>query len=86
MTPTARTATTNTAEIEVPWEQHFTLTQLSKRWGFARGTLARWFADEPGILRMGSSRLRRGRRSAYVSMRIPESVAMRVYRRHLEAK
>jgi len=41
--------------------------------------------NEPGILRQGEGRLRRGRKRPYVSLRIPEGVAMRVYRRHTEA-
>jgi hypothetical protein len=86
MTPMPHIVTKGATEVDMPWERHYNLTQLSNRWGFARGTLARWFEDEPGILRLGGFRLRRGRKSAYISMRIPESVAMRVYRKHLEAR
>jgi hypothetical protein len=72
-------------EIDVPWERHYTLGELST-WGYSRTTLKRWFENEPGVLRQGESRLRRGRKRPYVSLRIPQSVALKVYQRHLEAR
>jgi hypothetical protein len=77
---------TTTSEVRPPWEKHYTVAELAKMWGFGRTTVRRWVENEPGVLRQGESRLRRGRKRHYVSLRIPESVAMRVYRRHLEAR
>jgi hypothetical protein len=76
--------TTKTPEQQV-WEKHYRISELVERWGYKRTTLQNWFRDEPGVLRHGESRLRRGRKRPYVSLRIPESVAVRVYQRHTEA-
>jgi hypothetical protein len=84
MTPTPQT-TKKPAEISEPWERHFSVAQLATMWAFGRTTIRRWFENEPGVLRQGESRLRRHRKRPYVSLRIPESVAVRVYRRHTEA-
>jgi hypothetical protein len=77
--------TAKTPEVEPPWERHFTVGQLSAYWGYGRTTIRRWFENEEGVLREGESRLRRHSKRPYVSLRIPESVAVRVYRRHTEA-
>jgi hypothetical protein len=66
-----------------PWpEKHYTIPQLSRAWGVSRPTLTDWFANEVDVIRFGEDKLRRGRRRTYVSVRIPEPVALRVYRRH----
>jgi hypothetical protein len=73
------------AEISPPsWEKHYTVYELAGMWNFGATTLRKWFEGEPGVLRAGNSRIRRDRKNPYVSLRIPESVAWRVYRRHLE--
>lgn len=58
-------------------ERHFRVRQLAELWGFSDQTIIRMFADEPGVLRLGSNR---GRRT-YTSLSIPESVALRVHER-----
>jgi hypothetical protein len=77
--------TTKTPEASPAWPKHYTVGELAKMWGFGRTTVRRWFEDEPGVLRLGEARIRRHRKKPYVSLRIPESVAWRVYNRHLEA-
>jgi hypothetical protein len=59
-------------------ERHFMLHELGEAWGLHEDTLRDWFADEPGVLKI-ERRLRKGKRG-YTSMRVPESVARRVYR------
>jgi hypothetical protein len=49
-------------------------------WGFDHTTIRRMFIDEPGVLKEGKQVRRDGKRP-YVSLRIPESVARRVYER-----
>lgn len=44
---------------------------------FPRSTITRWFRDETGVLKVGKES-KNGRRSR-VELRIPVSVAMRVY-------
>jgi hypothetical protein len=72
-----------TAEGERPdfLERHFTLTELEKAWHVSRKTLQTWFRNEQGIIRYGSDKLKKGRLRTHLSLRVPESVARRVYRR-----
>ena len=62
-------------------ERHYTLTELARQWQVSRRTLRPWFINEPGVIRYGTGKLTKARRRSYVSLRIPESVARRVYRR-----
>jgi hypothetical protein len=55
------------------FERHFSPKVLAEMWGYSADTINRWFRDEPGVLRSGD---RDG------DLRIPESVAQRVYREH----
>jgi hypothetical protein len=59
-------------------EQHFTPRELAQSWGLSDDTIRRWFEDEPGVLKGGVDG-RRGRRRK-MFLRIPASVAQRVYR------
>lgn len=61
-----------------PFEEHFTPKELGQRWKFDETTIRRIFQDEPGVFRYGRTH-RRGKRD-YITMRIPASVAERVYR------
>ena len=60
-------------------EKHFTPKELGKLWALSEDTVRNLFRDTPGVLRVAGPprRFKRG----YVSIRIPESVAMR---RHAE--
>jgi hypothetical protein len=62
-------------------EKHYTLTELGKAWHMSRRSLREWFVDEPGVLKFGADKLKKGRSKVFVSLRVPESVARRVYRR-----
>lgn len=61
-------------------ERHYTLSELAKAWHMSRSKLRCWFDDEPGVIRYGSEKLKKGRQRIHVSLRVPESVARRVYR------
>jgi AraC-like DNA-binding protein len=61
-------------------EPHYTLAELSKAWHVSRPTLQGWFRDEPGVIRYGQDKLKKGRQRTHLSLRVPESVARRVYR------
>lgn len=65
-------------KIEV-MERHYKPKELAEQWGFSENTIRAWFQDEPGVLKHGGHSP--GRRRAYVSLRIPESVAVRVHSR-----
>lgn len=61
-----------------PFERHFTAAELGALWKLDESTIRRMFQDEPGILKIGKSNRRDGKRD-YVTLRIPEAVARRVY-------
>ena len=63
------------------FEPHFTVAELSEQWSLSRDAVRRMFEDEPGVLKLGD-KSRPGRRR-YTTLRIPRSVAERVYRRHI---
>ena len=62
----------------VAFERHFTTRDLAELWKFDETTIRRIFQDQPGVLKVGRSSRRDGKRD-YVTLRIPESVALRVY-------
>ncbi len=59
-------------------ERHFTCQELADQWHLGYNTILAWFRDEAGVLKTGNASLLRRRRTK-VSIRIPESVAIRVY-------
>jgi hypothetical protein len=60
-------------------ERHFSVQTLAELWGLSTDAIRDLFDNEPGVLRMGDRKS--GRKRRYVTLRIPESVAARVYRR-----
>lgn len=61
------------------FERHFSVRELAALWGLSERTIRRMFASEPGVVALTRNETRSKR--AYKTMRIPESVAQRVYRR-----
>ncbi len=59
-------------------EKHFSPDDLAKAWGVSAQTIRNVFKDEPDVLRLGNPPTSK---RSYVSLRIPQSVAMRVHRR-----
>lgn len=64
-------------------EQHDTVADLARRWGWSAKTVRRVFEDEPGVLVLDRNETRHKR--GYRTFTIPKSVAERVHRR-LERK
>lgn len=60
-------------------EPHYTPEELGRAWGLAANTIRRMFETEPGVLRI--KRPERMHTRGYTTMRIPKSVADRVYAR-----
>jgi hypothetical protein len=60
-------------------EHHFTAKEVAEAWNLSQDTIYRLFINEPGVVVLASERkkYRRIRRT----LRIPESVKNRVYRR-----
>ena len=63
-------------------QHHYTAAEIAELWNLSPDAVRRIFEDEPGVLVLGRSSTGRGRR-AYTTLRIPESVVERVYRRQL---
>lgn len=61
-------------------EPHYTIPQLAKQWQVGQKILRSYFRNCDGVIKLGEGKLVRGRKKPYVSLRIPESVARRVYR------
>jgi hypothetical protein len=62
------------------FERHFSPRTLSEIWGYSEDTIIRWFEDVPGVLKSGSDGTRGKRRK--ITLKIPESIATRVYQEH----
>lgn len=69
-----------TGPADVALERHYTVGQIAKSWHADYKTVRRMFEGEPGVLIWGPGE-RRFKRS-HVSMRIPESVVIRVHRKY----
>jgi hypothetical protein len=57
-------------------EKHFAPAELAKIWGVSTVTIRRVFEKETGVLKFGRTH---GRKRRYLTLRIPESVAVRVH-------
>jgi hypothetical protein len=62
-------------------EKHLKPTELAKLWNVSGDTIRRLFRDAPGVLVI--DRPERMHKCGYSSMLIPESIAKRVYEKHL---
>jgi hypothetical protein len=65
------------AIAELYAERHYTPASLAKLWGVDPETIRNIFRNEPGVLKIGNS----GAKRSYISLRIPESVAIAVHRK-----
>ena len=64
---------------DVEIERHYTPTEVAKQWGVSVQTVRSIFDSEPGVLKIGSNGTRNRRR--YKTLRIPESVVVKVHTR-----
>ncbi len=64
--------------VDATFDRHFTLEEIATNWHVSVDTVRRIFQDEPGVVVL--VRARPGRRT-YRTIRIPESVVLRVHRR-----
>ncbi|HEY6182877.1 MAG TPA: hypothetical protein VIW67_11555 [Terriglobales bacterium] len=67
-----------TSQGELSTERHYSVAELAKVWKLSENTIRRMFENEPGVLRWGKNEQRFSRR--YFTLRIPESVVLRVHR------
>jgi len=59
-------------------ERHYSVGEIAERWALSGKTVRRMFEIEEGVLQWGSPETRRKR--GYITLRIPESVMLRVHR------
>jgi hypothetical protein len=69
--------------LPIPIDPHFSPQFLAELWGLSPTTVVRWFQDEEGVLKLSTSS-KNGKRTR-VELRIPFSLAMRVYRERTRA-
>jgi hypothetical protein len=64
-------------------DKHFSPIELAKLWGLSPQKIRQLFEGEPGVLRIGEPCRRVGRtlKRAYHTIRIPETVAIRVHQK-----
>lgn len=61
------------------FERHFSPQQLGNDWGLDVESIRNIFRNEPGVIKLGEKNPKHKR--AYITLRIPESVAQRVHKR-----
>ena len=76
-------AAPNNSVVPIAMERHYTPDELGEMWSLSADTVRRLFEREPGVLVIEHARGRATRR--YRTLRIPESVAIRVHRRMTNA-
>lgn len=62
-------------------ERHYSVAELAEQWNLSKDSIRRMFENEPGVLSLQADR--RPWKRVYKTLRIPQSVAERVYRRNL---
>lgn len=62
-------------------ELHYSVEQIAGLWHLSPNAVRSLFQNEPGVLTIGEPRPKFGRQHGYVTLRIPQSVLERVYRR-----
>jgi hypothetical protein len=72
-----------TKDIIPALERHYTPDELGEIWSLSADTVRRLFEREPGVLIIEHLKAKTKRR--YRTLRIPESVALRVHRRMTNA-
>ena len=73
-----RTSAGPNTEPEIAFEKHYSPQDLAELWQLDESTIRRIFQDQPGVLKIGKSGRRDGKRD-YVTLRIPKSVALRLH-------
>jgi hypothetical protein len=64
--------------LPIPIDPHFSCPFYAELWGISVSTVNRWFQDRDDVLKLNEPS-KNGRRTR-IELRIPFSVAMRVYR------
>jgi len=57
-------------------ERHYSVAEIAAIWNLSKQTVTRYFAEEPGVVKHESTPSKT--RRAYCTLRVPESVVIRV--------
>ena len=76
--PTEKKAAQSEGLHSVALERHYSVPEVATLWGISEKTVRRLFDGEDGVLKWGSGETLHKRR--YQSLRIPQSVLIRVHR------
>jgi AraC-like DNA-binding protein len=68
--------------VSLGLERHYSVSEIAKMWALSEKTVRRMFEDEEGVLQWGTPETRRKR--GYITLRIPESVLLRVHRQRAQ--
>jgi hypothetical protein len=68
----------NVGQAALGLERHYSVAEISKMWALSAKTIRRMFEKEDGVLHWGNPETRRKR--GYQTLRVPESVLLRVHR------
>ena len=68
---------------EAALERHYSVSQIAELWGWSETKVREVFRDEPGVLQSQLRTLlrRRSGKRQNISLRVPESVLLRVHAR-----
>ena len=72
----------NVGQAALGLERHYSVAEIAKIWALSEKTVRRMFEDEDGVLQWGTPETRR--KCGYITMRIPESVLLRVHRKRTQ--
>jgi predicted transcriptional regulator len=68
-------------EVSRATERHYSVAEIAEMWKLSPSAVRKFFQNESGVLAIGEPRPKYGRRRGKVTLRIPQSVLERVYRR-----
>jgi hypothetical protein len=69
------------ADVSRATERHYSVVEVADLWQVSPNVVRKLFQNEPGVLALGETRPKFGRRRGYVTLRIPQSILDRVHRR-----
>ena len=78
MFPAPQASVISGLPVSSPFGRVYTTRELAELWQLSENSIRRLFQDEVGVFVLGNSNPKKKR--GYVTLRIPEAVALRVWR------
>jgi len=75
----AHMASFSSVPADLTNEKHYSVIEISKLWALSQKTVRRIVEREPGVIQWGSTETRHKR--GYRTLRVPETVLLRVHRK-----